>query len=71
MSQVFVRTSRLIRTRLEGIPFSSFGRALAGLENERTRVRIPVGAMQFSHLYLHLWHTDEIQPRSVPCHYLR
>ena len=29
MSQVFVRTSRLILTRLEGIPFSSFGRALA------------------------------------------
>ena len=28
MSQVFVRTSRLILTRLEGIPFSSFDRAL-------------------------------------------
>ena len=28
MSQVFVRTSRLILTRLEGIPFSSIGRAL-------------------------------------------
>ena len=28
VSQVFVRTSRLILTRLEGIPFSSIGRAL-------------------------------------------
>ena len=31
MSQVFVRTSRLILTRLEGIPFSSIGRALVAV----------------------------------------